>query len=144
VRWRELFRFFVLLNKGWGFHLTSRFLPWLFVTFSLERKSNQKVQGQPNRSACLSGQRHRYSLIIGWFLLFHGFSVVGWRVSFFLLGSGCYLMFVKVFSFSFVLIQKKQKIKDNPMDAPVCAAKARSLIIGWFLWFCGFSVVGLR
>jgi hypothetical protein len=29
----------------------------LFVTFSLERKSNQKVQGQPDRSARLSGQR---------------------------------------------------------------------------------------
>jgi len=27
----------------------------LFVTFSLERKSNQKVQGQPDRSARLSG-----------------------------------------------------------------------------------------
>jgi hypothetical protein len=39
----------------------------LFVTFSLERKSNQKVQGQPDRSARLSGQRHRRSQVIAGF-----------------------------------------------------------------------------
>jgi len=38
----------------WGMISYSKLL---FVTFSLERKSNQKVQGQPDRSARLSGQR---------------------------------------------------------------------------------------
>jgi hypothetical protein len=53
---------FVLLNHGCDFCFTSGFLSVMFVTFSLERKSNQKVQGQPDGSARLSGQRHRYSL----------------------------------------------------------------------------------
>jgi hypothetical protein len=35
--------------------LVNFFLEKLLVTFSLERKSNQKVQGQPDRSARLSG-----------------------------------------------------------------------------------------
>jgi hypothetical protein len=30
----------------------------LLVNFFLEKKSNQKIQGQPDRSARLSGQRH--------------------------------------------------------------------------------------
>jgi hypothetical protein len=34
------------------------YIQFMFVTFSLERKSNQKVQGQADRSARLSGQRH--------------------------------------------------------------------------------------
>jgi hypothetical protein len=35
---------------------------YLLVTFSLERKSNQKVQGQPDRSARLSGSRSAKAL----------------------------------------------------------------------------------